>query len=524
LGFTPSTKMHRALNTYQDEGHVRFGEESFQTVSIDRLAMSSDFRDGPTPPGISEEQRRVEEARIKTEKLQKKLASVARQLQESEDQYKQVEAQYSATVGRKSMLRSSSSPHISRKARRRSLSAAVRPKAIRSNIPDFRRRYDPTNTAPPNAISTPPVPQYVDIQEIPPPVSIPSDNYEPDYLRTGIVTLNMPPPPPPVFRSPSLDALKDEVKHHSSYGNIHIGYPPPRALQSNLPPDRNLYSSPTEMSSNPDEFRGKRDSKRNTVALSELRNRRYTVSNAPKAISYQTISPPPEHSGESSSSLASKASISSTFNAETEASNLKRCLKGWRTTIRNAIDILVNRDPEELHELQDAFLSKYKVSVEKYIKGKTTSSLQTLVVGFVQSRSMMCATYFHKCLDEQNAKGIVDVLTQNTNLQLRRICDAYNEKYADGKGAEQIKRDVRSKTQKGFLRFALQLLSCNREEEVVKKEVDADCRTLYKCSVIDPDPKTIIDLFATRSRIHLRAVNHKYKKWYPINLNTIKSH
>jgi hypothetical protein len=194
----------------------------------------------------------------------------------------------------------------------------------------------------------------------------------------------------------------------------------------------------------------------------------------------------------------------------TDASRLRKSMKGLGTDDSVLISIMTSRSKHQLQLIQEAYLREYKKSLEKDIIGDTSGNYCTLLCDLLRPVLAYKIESVKKAVRGIGTREtiLIDVLTQSSNGEILQM----KQQYPD------IERDVSKDTSGNFRKVLLELLKGNRQETNVidDSKAQAVANELYKAGEmrLGTNDSRFVDIMTTYSPYFLDRVNFHYTRMY----------
>jgi len=201
------------------------------------------------------------------------------------------------------------------------------------------------------------------------------------------------------------------------------------------------------------------------------------------------------------------------FNAETDADQLRKAMKGLGTNEAAVTNVLGNRTVAERQEIVRLFKTLYGKDLKAELKSELSGNYKLICTGLCLSQAEFDARSLNDAIKGAGTddQGLVEVLCIRTNAEIKAFAAAYKTKYKTT-----LEKDIAGDTSGHFKRLLVSLLQANRDENpaVDQAKAEQDARKLYDAGEqkLGTDESTFNMVLVSRSNEHLRAVFDEYRK------------
>ncbi|KKY31083.1 putative annexin a7 [Diaporthe ampelina] len=198
-------------------------------------------------------------------------------------------------------------------------------------------------------------------------------------------------------------------------------------------------------------------------------------------------------------------------------------MKGFGTDEKSLIRELADKDPLQIHAINDAFQRSHRRNLVADLKSETSGWFE---YGLVQLARGPLMADVHLLYDSMSGPGtkeraLNDILLGRSNADINAIKAAYRQTFKRDLVAA-VKGDLSLKTERHFEL----VLSAQRAEDsapVVKPDVDRDVDAIYGATEgkLGTDEMRVCSILSTRNDNQIRAIAHEYKLRYARDLETV---
>lgn len=198
-------------------------------------------------------------------------------------------------------------------------------------------------------------------------------------------------------------------------------------------------------------------------------------------------------------------------------------MKGFGTDEKALIRELADKDPFQIHAINDAFQRNHRRNLIADIKSETSSWFEYGLVALARGPLMADVHLLHDAMSGPGTKerALNDVLLGRSNADINAIKAAYRQTFKRDLVAA-VKDDLSMKTERHFEI----VLSAQRAEDsapVVKPDVDRDVDAIYSATEgkLGTDEMRVCSILSTRNDNQIRAIAHEYRLKYARDLETV---
>ncbi|XP_064383973.1 annexin A4-like [Halichondria panicea] len=201
------------------------------------------------------------------------------------------------------------------------------------------------------------------------------------------------------------------------------------------------------------------------------------------------------------------------FDAENDASVLRKAMKGLGTDEKAIISVLAHRSNTQRMEIITKFKSMYGKDLVRELKSELSGNFEDAVVALLKTPSEYDAFVVREAIKGvgTDEHALVEILCTRTNEQILAVKEQYKKDYG-----RDLERDVVSDTSGNFKRLLVSMLTGARDAYGVvdKERARADAQALYQAGEArwGTDESKFNHILASRSFSHLRMVFDQYSK------------
>lgn len=201
------------------------------------------------------------------------------------------------------------------------------------------------------------------------------------------------------------------------------------------------------------------------------------------------------------------------FNAESDASILRKAMKGMGTDEKAIIDILGRRTNKERIEIKDMFKTCYGKDLIKELKSELGGKFEDIVVNMLLPPAEYDARSLHKAVEGIGTKEsvLVEIMCSRNNTEIAAIKENYKRLYKT-----QLEKDLVGDTGGHFKRLMVSLCMGNRQENAVVdiNKAKSDAKALYEAgeAKLGTDESRFNAILASQNYDQLRVVFHEYNQ------------
>jgi annexin A7/11 len=198
-------------------------------------------------------------------------------------------------------------------------------------------------------------------------------------------------------------------------------------------------------------------------------------------------------------------------------------MKGFGTDEKTLIRELSDKDPFQVHAINEAYSRTHRRNLAADLKSETSGWFEYGLV--MLSRGPLMADV-HLLYDAMSGPGtkeraLNDVLLGRSNADINAIKAAYRQTFKRDLVAA-VKDDLSMKTERHFEI----VLSAQRAEDsapVIKPDIDRDVDALYAATEgkLGTDEMRVCSILSTRNDGQIRAIAHEYRLRYARDLETV---
>jgi annexin A7/11 len=201
------------------------------------------------------------------------------------------------------------------------------------------------------------------------------------------------------------------------------------------------------------------------------------------------------------------------FDAETDATVLRKAMKGLGTDEDAIINLLVTRSTAQRVDIAKRFKLMYGKDLIRELKSELSGNLEDCLLAMMEPKVL----YDAKCLRRAmrgagtDETPLVEILCTRTNTEIHEIKAAYKEHYK-----RDLEKDVVSETSGHFKRLLVSMCQGAREENrtVDMEKAKREAMELYQAGEKKwgTDESKFNQIIAVRSHAQLRATFDEYIK------------
>jgi len=200
------------------------------------------------------------------------------------------------------------------------------------------------------------------------------------------------------------------------------------------------------------------------------------------------------------------------FDAETDAKNLYKAMKGLGTNEKMIITIVANRSTEQLKEVEKMYKTMFGAELKDRLKSELKGKLEKVVIGRLYDRWEYQAYVARSAMkgagtDEQ---ALIDVVCSKTPAEMEKVKEAYKFLYD-----RELIKDIESETSGDLKSILVSIATANRETKPINNdEAKADAQKLYDAGEgkWGTDEAIFNQIFALRSVGQLKLTWLYYRK------------
>ncbi|CAH8577091.1 Annexin A6 [Schistosoma haematobium] len=218
--------------------------------------------------------------------------------------------------------------------------------------------------------------------------------------------------------------------------------------------------------------------------------------------------------GSSGSQLHPTVMPASNFNPEHDCERLRNAMAGLGTKEKELIEVFSHRSADQRAVLVKKYKSMFGKDLIENFKSELSGHFYDTMEALCLSSYEFDARELYRAMKGAgtNESILIEILCTRTNYQLKKIKEAY--KLFTGHNLE---NDVSGDTSGDFKHLCIALLQANRDESIHVDQQLArkDAEALYQAGEKKwgTDESKFIQVFATRSPEHLKAVCREYSNF-----------
>ncbi|KAL5960689.1 Annexin A13 [Taenia solium] len=198
------------------------------------------------------------------------------------------------------------------------------------------------------------------------------------------------------------------------------------------------------------------------------------------------------------------------FNANEDAQELEKAMKGIGTDEATIIDVLANRTSSQRREIVKAYKAQYGKDLKERLHKELSGNFRQAVEWSLYDRAHVNAAALQKAMKGAgtNEGMLIDVLCTATNNEVKKIKEAYEDLTQ-----KSLEDDVESETSGNFKRVLVALLQARRETACDKSQAREDALEIFKAGEdkLGTDESTFTRILCTRSHDQIRVINEVYE-------------
>ncbi|KAK7735369.1 hypothetical protein SLS63_003839 [Diaporthe eres] len=211
------------------------------------------------------------------------------------------------------------------------------------------------------------------------------------------------------------------------------------------------------------------------------------------------------------------------WDARPTADALRKAMKGFGTDEKALIRELADKDPLQIHAINDAYQRNHRRNLVADLKSETSSWFEYGLVALARGPLMADVHLLYDAMSGPGTKerALNDVLLGRSNADINAIKAAYRQTFKRDLVAA-VKDDLSLKTERHFEI----VLSAQRAEDsapVIKPDIDRDVDAIYSATEgkLGTDEMRVCSILSTRNDSQIRAIAHEYKLKYARDLETV---
>lgn len=205
------------------------------------------------------------------------------------------------------------------------------------------------------------------------------------------------------------------------------------------------------------------------------------------------------------------------------ADALRKAMKGFGTDEKSLIRELSDKDPFQIHAINEAYQRNHRRNLVADLKSETSGWFEYGLVMLARGPLLADVHLLHDALSGPGTKerALNDVLLGRSNADINAIKAAYHHTFKRDLVAA-VKDDLSMKTERHFE----MVLSARRAEDsapVIKPDVDRDVDALYAATEgkLGTDEMRVCSILSARNDSQIRAIAHEYRLRYARDLETV---
>ncbi|KAG6364059.1 hypothetical protein INS49_009162 [Diaporthe citri] len=211
------------------------------------------------------------------------------------------------------------------------------------------------------------------------------------------------------------------------------------------------------------------------------------------------------------------------WDARPTADALRKAMKGFGTDEKALIRELADKDPFQVHAINDAYQRNHRRNLVADLKSETSSWFEYGLVALARGPLMADVHLLYDAMSGPGTKerALNDVLLGRSNADINAIKAAYRQTFKRDLVAA-VKDDLSMKTERHFEI----VLSAQRAEDsapVIKPDIDRDVDAIYSATEgkLGTDEMRVCSILSMRNDNQIRAIAHEYKLKYARDLETV---
>lgn len=191
-----------------------------------------------------------------------------------------------------------------------------------------------------------------------------------------------------------------------------------------------------------------------------------------------------------------------------DARRLYKAMKGLGTNDSVLMDIIPHRSKLQLEQIQAAYLSENRKSLEGDIRGDTSGNYCTLLCDLLKPVLGYKIENLRKAVRGLGTREVllIDILTQSSNAEIEQLKRQYPE----------IEHEIKGDTSGNFRNVLAKLLKANRLEVPFVDDLKAEAvaKEIYAAGEfrLGTNDSKFVDIFTTYSPYFLDRVDWHYRK------------
>ncbi|XP_075708268.1 annexin A1-like [Rhinoderma darwinii] len=208
------------------------------------------------------------------------------------------------------------------------------------------------------------------------------------------------------------------------------------------------------------------------------------------------------------------------FNPAEDVNALEKATTGKEIDAGSIIDILTKRTNAQRQEIKAAYQKQTGKTLEEALKKALSGNLEDVILDMLKTPAQLDAYELKNAIKGlgTNEDTIIEILVTRSNQQIKQIKEAYKAEYKTD-----LEKDIIDDTSGDFQKVLLALLKGERSEDCYVNEdtADKDAKALFEAgeNKKKADVPIFVDIFTSRSFLHLNQVFKNYAKYSKHDLN-----
>ncbi|XP_036379456.1 annexin A6-like isoform X1 [Megalops cyprinoides] len=200
------------------------------------------------------------------------------------------------------------------------------------------------------------------------------------------------------------------------------------------------------------------------------------------------------------------------FDPGSDATALRKAMKGFGTDEDTIIDIITHRSNEQRQQIRQTYKSHLGRDLMADLKSELSKNLARLILGLMMTPAEFDAKMMKKGMEGAGTDehALIEILVTRSNQEIKAMCQAYQDAYGNS-----LEDAISSDTSGHFCRILVSLVQGAREEGPADVgRVMADAQELGDaCNDDSSSMETrFMSILCTRSFPHLRRVLQEFVK------------